>query len=109
MCTVSMIGDHYGDKWFPQPQNPDRGFQPFDPAKRAGREDIVKILTGNPVTREEFDKLKAEVAEMTQLLKRALEYDRKNNEPDCQMEEKMVLLRKVCDAVGINLDEILNK
>lgn len=107
MCTVSMIGDHYGDKWFPKRYPGD--FQPFDPDKRAGREDIAKILAGNQVTREEFDKLKAEVAEMTQLLKRALEYDRKNNEPDCQMEEKMALLRKVCDAVGIDLDEILNK
>ncbi len=44
---------------------------------------------------------------MKELLKRAKDYDIRNNEPDCEIEEKMEFLKKVAALVGINLDEIL--
>ena len=34
------------------------------------------------------------------------EYDKKNNEPDCQMKEKIAMLRKICEAVGVNIDDL---
>lgn len=88
MCVVSMIGDHFNDKW--------------------QHSHYQKIFTNfSDVSREEFEALKKEVEEMKALLKRAKEYDEKNNEPNCEIEEKMAMLRKFADAVGIDLDDII--
>jgi hypothetical protein len=90
MCTVSMIGDHFNDKWKQPPYQ--------------------QIFTNIPdVSRAEFEALKKEVEEMKALLKRAKEYDEKNNEPNCEIEEKMAMLRKFADAVGIDLDDVIKK
>lgn len=97
MCVVSMIEDHYGEKW-----NED-WFKNFI------KPDTPNIIISPTVTREEFDALKKEVEEMKALLKRAKIYDEQNNEPDCEVEEKMALLRKVAQAVGIDLDEVFKK
>lgn len=102
MCVVSMIGDHYRDKWadiWPGIKVPDsveypgKGVQPFNP---------IPVIS-----RDEFDALKKDVEEMKALLKRAKEYDERNNEPDCKIEEKMALLRKVARMVGIDLDDVI--
>jgi len=83
-----MVGDHYADKW----RNHDfNGFQ--QPA----------------VTAFQVEQLRSEVAEMKALLKRALEYDRRNNEPHCETAEKMEFLRRVATSVGIDLDDVLLK
>jgi hypothetical protein len=85
-----MIGDHFNDKW-KQPS-------------------YQQIFTNIPdVSRAEFEALKKEVEEMKVLLKRAKEYDEKNNEPNCEIEEKMAMLRKFADAVGIDLDDVIKK
>lgn len=96
MCVVSMIGDHYGEKFrvqWPQfyPNVAPSYVLPVEPA----------------VTRAEFDELKREVAEMVSLLKRAKAYDEKNGEPGCEIEEKMALLRRFAKMVGVDLDKEL--
>lgn len=90
MCTVSMIGDHYDDKW----KKPDyqKFFNDFQ----------------TPPSRYEFEVLKKEVEEMKALLIRAKAYDEKNNEPNCEVEPKMETLRKMAALVGINLDDVIN-
>ena len=50
------------------------------------------------VSRAEFDKLKRDVEE----LKRAKEYD----EPDCEMDEKVELIRKVAELVGVDIEDL---
>ena len=87
MCTVSMIGDHFGDKW---------GQEPY----KTYFEDL------NKVTRAEFEQLKREVEEMKSLLKRAKKYDEDNGEPDCEIEDKIALLRKIAKMVGVDLDDV---
>ena len=88
MCTVSMIGDHFGDKW-KQP-------------------DYTNLFNNwRNVTRQEFDALKKEVEEMKALLKRAKLYDEQNNEPNCELEDKMNKLREIAKLVGLDIDEIL--
>ena len=85
-----MIGDHFNDKWTQPPYQ--------------------QIFTNIPdVSRAEFEALKKEVEEMKALLKRAKEYDEKNNEPNCEIEEKMAMLKKFADAVGISLDDVFVK
>jgi hypothetical protein len=40
------------------------------------------------------------------LLERALKYDQDNNEPHCETESKVALLRKVAEAFGVDLNDI---
>ncbi len=94
MCVVSMIGDHFHDKWDPLKQ-----IQP----STITTDQLHKYLAP---TRKEFNDLKKEVEEMKKLLERALEYDKRNNEPNCEMEEKVALLKKVAKMVGVDLNEI---
>lgn len=84
-----MIGDHFSEKW----QQPE--YQKFN----------------NPteVTRLEFEALKKEVLEMKGLLAKAKLYDEKNGEPDCEIDAKIAMLRKIAEIVGVNLGDILNK
>ena len=96
MCVVSMIGDHYGDK-----------FKPWEPFINPLPPSSYTFTTS--VSQEEFDKLKAEVQEMKELLRKAKIYDEVNNEPNCEMEEKMNFLRMVAKYVGIDLDDVLKK
>jgi len=88
MCVVSMVGDHFSEKW----QQPN----------------YTQTFTNWPsVSRAEFDALKKEVEEMKQLLIKAKIYDERNNEPNCEMEEKIAKLREIAKLVGIDLDEVL--
>lgn len=112
MCVVSMVGDHYGDKWDPWKKYIPNQPSPLipeqqDPSKAF--EDFLKKINPNPQTptRQEFEDLKKEVEDLKSLLKRAKEYDEKNNEPNCEIEEKMKLLKEIAKLVGVNLDEIL--
>ena len=127
-----MVGDHYNEKWpwqvpdgppYDQPNLPGLpGIPRIDPTPWIDRPGSPRRLPpirpvkpnpepsypqAPPVTREEFDKLREDVQEMIDLLKRAKEYDKQNNEPDCELEEKMAKLRKIAELVGINLDEVV--
>ena len=98
MCVVSMIGDHYSDKWRDRyPIRPDPIGWPWP----------NQTVTDEQVSKREFDALRKEVEEMKALLKRAIKYDEVNHEPHCEVEEKMELLRRVANAVGGNLDDII--
>jgi hypothetical protein len=88
MCTVSMVADHYQDKW------------------RHIYDQYTSPTYVGP-TRAEFDALKKEVEDLKALLKRAKEYDVRNNEPDCEIAEKMEVLRKIAQLVGISLDDVI--
>lgn len=117
MCTVSMVGDHYRDIWEDKPWYPnvqpyvrplppvDPGILPWRPPAPAPAPFVNPCMPA--VSREEFDELKRQVNEMVLLLKRAKMYDEQNNEPHCEMAEKMDLLRKVAKLVGIDLDDVL--
>jgi hypothetical protein len=96
MCTVSMIGDHYSDRWTP----PNRQVWPVT---------LAPVITVNPVTRDEFDALKAEVLEMKELLRAAKRIDELTGQEDCEMEEKLVILRKVAELVGVDLEDVLTQ
>jgi hypothetical protein len=94
MCAVSFIGDHYSDKWQPlvNPPQPSTTTVSFFPV----------------VTREEFEALRRDVLEMKALLKRAKKYDEDNGEPNCEMADKIAVLRKVAELVGVDLDDVFH-
>lgn len=92
MCVASMVGDTYGRRFNEDPWK-----------------DLIGRKENNQtITRAEFDALKKEVQEMGRLLKNAIEIDKKTGQPDCQHDDKMSLLRRIAEAVGVNLDEVIN-
>lgn len=80
MCVVSMIFDHYHDKWFP----------------------LVPLVPQYPLPQPAVTP--EEVAEFRRLLDRAREYDRRNNEPDCELLEKKRKLKELADVLGVAID-----
>lgn len=80
MCVVSMIYDHYYDKF--REWN-DRLTPP------------TYLLAPMPT--------QAEIDEFRKLLDRAREYDRKHNQPDCELEEKKQKLLKLAKDLGIDI------
>lgn len=89
MCVVSMIGDHYTQKWDPNNTG------------------TITWINNNDVSRQEFEQLKNDVREMKELLKKAKAYDEQTNQPDCEQEKKLETLRKIAEVVGINLDDVI--
>jgi hypothetical protein len=96
MCMVSNIGDAFGQtfpqKWphFPQPV-PDTVFLPAE------------------VSRAEFDALKAEMQELKKLLKAAKKFDEKTGQPDCEMDEKVKLIKAIAKLVGVDMGDVFDK
>lgn len=95
MCVVSMVGDHYADRWqrYVLPPSP---LNPFP--------SVTQIEV--PVSRAEFEALKREVEDMKALLKRAKKYDEETGQPDCEVDDKVALLKRVAEAVGVDLSEV---
>jgi len=99
MCTVSMVGDFYGDKW---------GRKYDDWFKQVPTTTDIKITIPEPppISKEEFEALKKEVEDMKELLRRAKIYDEKNGEPHCEMEDKVAMLKKMAQLFGVDLSDI---
>ena len=103
-----MIADHYRGKWSPNIPNT----YPYHPGGLAPPlpDPLIPFKT-QPTQNVEKDiaELRKEVQEMKELLKRAIKYDEDNNEPHCETKEKIEFLRKVAEAVGLNLDDVFGK
>lgn len=121
MCVVSAVGDYYGNN-FPQQwpnrpwdTNPNWIVPPFQnpPQFPAAIQspDIsnAELLEKMTLLQKQFDEIKAAVAEMKNILLVAAEYDRKNNEPHCEMDEKVEVLKKIAKWVDIDLSEVFDK
>ncbi len=91
MCVVSMVMDHYTDEWGRRlPRRPGPYEVPYWP----------QPLGPQPMTPQELEE---EARKFKDLIDRAKEYDRKNNEPDCELDEKRKALKKIADELGIKI------
>lgn len=90
MCVVSMIEDHYGDKWNKPP------YKQVPPADLTQWPIVSPQPVINPPTAEE-------IQEFRELLERAREYDKQHNEPDCNLEEKRQKLLDLAEELGIDI------
>jgi hypothetical protein len=107
MCVVSMIMDHYRDEWgrrVPSPQPyvwPQQPFvQPYvpPPSDEAQQEQLRKLLLPRvPAITD------AEIEEFRKLLDRAREYDKRNSEPDCEMDEKRQAILDIAKRLGVEI------
>jgi hypothetical protein len=93
MCVMSMIMDHYGDKW--QPLVPPATYPVSVPWPV-----VLPATAPVPLVSPE------EVAEFRRLLERAREYDRRNNEPDCELAEKRERVKDLARQLGIDVSFI---
>jgi len=101
MCVFSMVGDHYGEKW---------GHLPYiNPQPQPGIHVTPGTVTVFPAlaTQAELEALRREVLDMKELLKRAIKYDTEHGQPGCENEDKVKLLRRVADLVGVSLEDVL--
>lgn len=100
MCVVSAMGDHYQGQFDP--------FKKYiaDPAPFG--KPLIQPLPDfkQQVTREEFNELKRQVEEMKKILKVAAEYDARNNEPHCEIEDKVKLLKEIAKLVNVDLSDV---
>lgn len=118
MCVVSMTGDFWRKRWDDPRYYPKRPMFPTPmpwevvppttptmPTPDYDWNDIIKPVV--PISKEEFDQLKRDVELMKELLKESKAYDERNNEPHCEIEDKMEFLRQVAKLVGISLDDVI--
>src|SRR5687768_2146887 len=100
MCTVSMIMDHYRDKWTQPPYWPQQPYFPPPPTKEIDIDmgKIAEFLKPKPpaITPEEIE-------EFRRLLDRAREYDKRNNEPDCELDEKRQAVKAIAKQLGVEI------
>ena len=89
MCAVSVVGDIYSHRFR------SHGWTDYNPPTE--------------VTRKEFLELQKEVREMKEILLKAKEYDKATGQPDCEVEDKIALLKKVAALVGVDLEEVFGK
>lgn len=91
MCTVSMVTDYWRDNNLPKyPGLVGQGNWPTP-----------------QVTREEFEALRKDVLELKELLKAAKKFDEATGQPNCEKEEKVELIKKIAEAVGVDLQDLI--
>lgn len=93
MCMVSNIGDKWKQGW------PDNPLNPWPNG----------LLPNSAISRSEFDALKQEIEELKKLLRAAKLYDDATGQPECQMDEKVDLIKKLAKIVGVDLDEVFGQ
>lgn len=81
-----MIIDHYKDRWG----------QPYRPLVPWTIPPQQFPLPPNIPTQKEVD-------EFHELLRKAREYDKNNNQPDCEMESKKKQLLELAEQLGIKI------
>lgn len=97
MCAVSMIGDDWARKWSPNIIPSTGAPSPTGPYPNA-------YTLG--VSKEEFDKLKKEVESLKKLLIAAKIYDEETGQKNCEMDEKVELIKKIAELVGVDVSEV---
>lgn len=103
MCVVSMVVDHYTEKW-------DRRV-PYSGTSIGSDYMVYPGGVNYPNTTVEEKAVTtrriptpAEVEEFYELLGKAREYDKAHNQPSCEMEEKKAALMKVAAGLGIRIE-----
>jgi hypothetical protein len=98
MCVVSAIGDDWSRRTPGWP-----GVIPLPTYVT-----MVEFETWKANHKIEFDKLKEEFEALKELLKAAKIYDDTTGQPNCEMDEKVALIKKVADLLGVDVSEVFN-
>jgi hypothetical protein len=94
MCVVSNVGDQWGrefpDRWPNIPVYPQPNITYTEPE----------------ISREEFEALRQEMRELKRLLLAAKAFDKATGQPDCEMDEKVELIKRIAELVGVDMEEV---
>lgn len=97
MCMVSVVMD-YGWERLRDWQQPIVRPDPFVVQPIVIHPDAPTITKPAP-----SEGLAEFIRTLEDMLERAKEYDRRNNEPDCELDEKRAALKKIADEMGVQI------
>jgi hypothetical protein len=103
MCSVSAIGGEW-TKLVPQTYP---WITPYVPPSAPTIQPAI-TYSFPEVSREEFDRLKNEVEELRTLLQAAKKFDEATGQPDCEVEEKVALIKRVAELVGVDMGDVFD-
>lgn len=116
MCAVSFVGDHYNDRfkddpfwketnpWIrPWPQTAGGGTAVFPSPTLVTQDELDQFKREMG---EKFDEMKREIESMKDLLLRAKKYDDETGQPDCEIEDKVAMLKRMAQLFGVDLSEV---
>ncbi len=95
MCVYSMIADHYRDRWR---ERKEYQYPPATTEQFPYQPKVIPFTIQPTITPEEIE-------EFRKLLERAREYDKRNNEPDCENQEKLDEIIRLAEEAGVG-DEV---
>ena len=111
MCVVSMIIDHtkrdYPGRYPWYPWEPDKT-SPYKLWPKPTTTDSTYIFPSGP-SQQQFDALKKEVEELKKIVKAAKEYDEATGQPDCEVDEKVDMIKKLADYVGVDMNDVFGE
>lgn len=94
---VSVIGDGWKNQFHERYKLKDKDKDPL----RVFREDSVSV--------QELNALRVEVIELRKLLEAAKKFDRATGQPDCEMDEKVKLIRSLAEQLRVDLGDVLGR
>jgi hypothetical protein len=104
ICVYSNIGDYWNDDF--QKKWPDI-YDDWSKKREEMPSVIVQTLdTSKLATKEDFEKLRAEILELKELLRAAIRYDAATGQPECEHEDKVALIKSVAEMVGVDLNDL---
>lgn len=80
-----MVMDHQFDEWY-------KKYKPVSPGQTPNIYSVPRLPS------------QAEIDEFYRLLERAREYDKRNNEPECELESKKQKLRDLAKELGFEIE-----
>ena len=97
MCMVSVVGEYFGQQLLTKEY-----WSHINP-------NVLQQFPQPQITRAEFDALKQDIEELKKMLVAAKSYDEATNQPDCEMESKVALIKKLAEIVGVDLGDVFGK
>jgi len=100
MCVVSNLGYYYGHRRDGWPWQP---YVPTIPLIPAAPTDFTKRLA--EIARDhDISDLKQRIEALEKMLREAKKFDAETGQPDCEMDEKVELLKRLAKDLGVEIN-----
>lgn len=94
MCVVSAVGDNWNQRL---------------PEKFPWVNKSNPSVALFPVSRQEFEALQKEVKALRELLLAAKKFDEETNQPNCEVDEKVKLIKQIAKMVGVDMKDVFEE
>lgn len=105
-----MIGDEW-TRQLPQkpyyPQMPNSGDFPEIQKNSISQNNLNYLLEELKHSKEKTKALKKDLKSLRKLLKAAMKFDKETGQPDCHVDEKVGIIKKLADEMNVNMKGIL--